>query len=582
MQRSMTFMWESFDDVLQAEMQGNTRFTAHVGRFRLWAVWPPIVTSDGRWPSQNSGEDMDMGRQATAVSPHASFRDPSLSTEVAQLVLGPELSMMLDSPCMPNMVGVSVACGEPEEDLLVPHDGLLALASACALLLAPVEEVWVYAQRSWRGLLDQRQGSGGGFELRTQMHHRLHLDRRFFDVVTEGLTWSWTILRAAFLFGLCVPMPAALSVEPPDGPPLQLLPLSIRIMAFNASVEHHLGFCPDAWLRDLAAVMPQCPVIVSSAPDGALHGANSSHSSAGKNTTSANGGSSSWRATARGKAAASRGHDLMELLCTQLPRTKLQREPSVALQRTEDCAAAAATLAPPGRQLLVFFANVREDMKQEVSAAMQAQLLAGAAVIVTSRRLRPLLTILADVPMEGPGAVELVFFGANPFGSCLDACSGGTLCDEVLQAPTPGAWARLRGLRSRPELNGRECFVTAECAEAGRWQVRTTSDAGWQDILVRPENLAVPSPAPWPPGPWANGLVLEPAAARHAALALLATRDWSSYTGPRGCSRVNLGRSNHNPRDDTALLLEELARARPPATNAYWLGLRLAAHTASG
>ena len=52
----MKFMWESFDDVLQAEMQGDNRFTDFVGCFRLWAVWPPLVTSDGKWPSQNSGE----------------------------------------------------------------------------------------------------------------------------------------------------------------------------------------------------------------------------------------------------------------------------------------------------------------------------------------------------------------------------------------------------------------------------------------------------------------------------------------------------------------------------------------------
>ena len=53
----MKFMWESFDDVLQAEMQGDNRFTSFLGRYRLWAVWPPLVTSDGRWPSQNSGEE---------------------------------------------------------------------------------------------------------------------------------------------------------------------------------------------------------------------------------------------------------------------------------------------------------------------------------------------------------------------------------------------------------------------------------------------------------------------------------------------------------------------------------------------
>lgn len=53
----MKFMWESFDDVLQAELQGDNRFTDFLGRHRLWAVWPPLVTSDGKWPSQNSGEE---------------------------------------------------------------------------------------------------------------------------------------------------------------------------------------------------------------------------------------------------------------------------------------------------------------------------------------------------------------------------------------------------------------------------------------------------------------------------------------------------------------------------------------------
>ncbi|CAE7263899.1 Lrguk, partial [Symbiodinium necroappetens] len=56
MEASMKFMWESFDDVLQAELQGDNRFTSFVGKHRLWAVWPPLVSSDGKWPSQNSGE----------------------------------------------------------------------------------------------------------------------------------------------------------------------------------------------------------------------------------------------------------------------------------------------------------------------------------------------------------------------------------------------------------------------------------------------------------------------------------------------------------------------------------------------
>ena len=89
---------------------------------RVWAVWPPIVTSDGKWPSQNSGEDLDMGRQTTAVSPHAGFRDSSMHTAAAKLVLGPELAL------------VDVHCGQRE----LPYSTML-LAASLSLLSPPVE-----------------------------------------------------------------------------------------------------------------------------------------------------------------------------------------------------------------------------------------------------------------------------------------------------------------------------------------------------------------------------------------------------------------------------------------------------------
>ena len=130
----MQFMWESFDDVLLAVLQGDNAFTSCVGRFRLWGLWPPLVTSDGKWPSQNSGEDLDLPRQLLPVSPHAGFRDHTLHTEAARLVLGGH--------------GPRVS-------------------AAAALLLAPVEPIWCYVVRSWRRLFTQRAGIGHGFELRT-------------------------------------------------------------------------------------------------------------------------------------------------------------------------------------------------------------------------------------------------------------------------------------------------------------------------------------------------------------------------------------------------------------------------------
>ena len=134
MESLMQFMWESFDDVLQAVLQGDNVFTSCVGRFRLWGLWPPLVTSDGKWPSQNSGEDLDLPKQPLAISPHAGFRDPSLHTEAAKLVL---------SRCD------------------------MRSSAAAALLLAPVEPIWCYVVKSWRRLFTQRAGMGHGFELRT-------------------------------------------------------------------------------------------------------------------------------------------------------------------------------------------------------------------------------------------------------------------------------------------------------------------------------------------------------------------------------------------------------------------------------
>ncbi|CAK9015568.1 unnamed protein product [Durusdinium trenchii] len=229
MEASMKFMWESFDDVLQAELQGDNRFTSFLGRHRLWAVWPPLVTSDGKWPSQNSGEDLDFGKQHLPVSPHAGFRDHTLQTEVAQLIL-----------CSDNLI-------------MARRDRLRHIAAATALVWPPVEPIWAYVVNGWRRLFTQRAGAGGGFELRTEAQHKMYKERRFFDIATEGLTWSWTVLRAAFLFDLAQPSPTVLATMPPEGPPQQLPPLALRILW---APMKDLLWCPSAWFRDLMCASP--------------------------------------------------------------------------------------------------------------------------------------------------------------------------------------------------------------------------------------------------------------------------------------------------------------------------------------
>lgn len=441
MQQSMKFMWESADDCLQAEMQGDNRFTESVGVRRLWAVWPPIVTSDGKWPSQNSGEDLDMGRQAEAVSPHASFRDPSLRCgALANICLGPDLLLRR-------------AGG-------VPTDGELELAAITALLWPPVEPIWAYAQASWRALMDQRNGSGGGFELRTQMQLRLHLDRRFFDVVSEGLTWSWTILRAAFLFGLHRLMPVAMNIEPPQGPPLQLLPLDVRIIAAPGL---RLLACTDAWFRDLTTAAPDARVILSGT------------------------------AAARGASGGQLLCNLVSELRPQLPRASFREVDavSVAVQSSPE------PRLPPGYRRLAMLADI-EIVNPDLLLLIKAQLDCKASVVVTARQLWPLVEVLKALDAsECLPAPRLVFAGANPFGSWLKEASDEDV--EVTEDPSPGVWARLRrSPGGRLELEGRECFVASSCAD-GRWRVRV---AGLDSTLEVPaSSLLVPSPSPWPPRP---------------------------------------------------------------------------------
>lgn len=81
------------------------------------------------------------------------------------------------------------------------------------------------------------------------MQHKLCKERRFYDTVTEGLTWSWTLIRAAFLLGLGRHSDGiAAGFAPPEGPPEHLPALHVHIL--HAPMEQ-LFFCPTACFRDL-------------------------------------------------------------------------------------------------------------------------------------------------------------------------------------------------------------------------------------------------------------------------------------------------------------------------------------------
>ncbi|CAJ1410024.1 unnamed protein product [Effrenium voratum] len=408
MEASMKFMWESFDDVLQAEMQGDNRFTRMVGKHRLWAVWPPLVTSDGKWPSQNSGEDLDFGRQCVPVSPHAGFRDHTLQTEVAHLVLGP-------------------AFGSRR----------LRVAAASALLWPKVEPVWAYVVCSWRRLFHHRAGTGGGFELRTEIQHKLYKERRFFDITTEGLTWSWTVLRAAFLLGLAEPVPCFLPSLPPEGPPIQLPPLTLRIL--HGPLEL-LAWCPEAWFRDLLDAAPGTRIELGTVPV------------------------TPWRAA--------------DELRRQLPGLHLQ---DLSLDRQSN----------PGGAALAFAAFADGEASDAAAAeALKAQLALEVPALVTGA-LRTLLELWRELSAWRAG-LQLAFLGRNPFAAAPKSASSSPATAKS------GRWARLQGLASKPALNGAEVLIVEEVCEKARWQVRL-EDAS--EIQVRAECLDVFPETPWPPVP---------------------------------------------------------------------------------
>eukprot|EP00435_Cladocopium_sp_Y103_P066544 s28_g28.t2 len=221
MEASMKFMWESFDDVLQAELQGDNRFTEFLGRYRLWAVWPPLVTSDGKWPSQNSGEDLDFGKQLMPVSPHAGFRDYTLQTQVAELILG--------------------------SDNLILH-----VAAASALLWPEVQPIWAYVIGSWRRLFSQRAGAGGDATQDVQRAALLRCRHRRFDLELDAAARS---LPPGFSPAFTVHI----------GPPFELPPLAVRIL--RAPMEDLL-WCPSAWFRDLLSAAPGTRISFHGPKDG--------------------------------------------------------------------------------------------------------------------------------------------------------------------------------------------------------------------------------------------------------------------------------------------------------------------------
>lgn len=427
-----------------------------------------------------------MGLQLAPVSPHASFRDPSLQTQAARLVLGPESAFLEDR-------------GAPDA---LPK-GLLSQAATTALLWPPVETIWAYVVDSWRRLFDQRAGSGGGFELRTEMQLQLHLHRRFFEVATEGLTWSWTLLRAAFLFNLQKRMPIVMLIDPPEGPPMQLPPLDVRVFHGGAGV----AFCPDAWFRDLEAAAPGSCVRLFQVE-----------------------GDSSYRR-------------LATEIASQLPRAGLHR--------------ANVTFEAPGSTVKALAGECPLALASAVgccpaSAAFTArqQLNSGVPVVATAHALPSLLDFVNELQACLKGQrLAFEFAGVNPFRSCL--CAGTPA--EAEAAPGAGRWGRLQGLGKRPELNGREVFLSEKIPSSGRWKVLLSTG---EVLSVMPNNIKAQVEEPWPPVCTAAGELSSDELRRAARAQLLA-----------------------EPFEER---IAHMISQVPKGTNAFWVGLRLQGPTPAG
>ncbi|CAE7780195.1 Lrguk, partial [Symbiodinium necroappetens] len=325
----------------------------------------------------------------------------------------------------------------PEGNALKAEQRHLRVAATSALLWPPVEPVWAYVVRGWRRLFAQRAGSGGGFELRTEMQHKLYKERRFFELASEGLTWSWTVLRAAFLFGFARPLPALWSTTPPEGPPVQIPPLSLRVVFGPWS---QLNWAPSAWWRDL----------LDAAPGSRIH---------------------------QPQAAAFVPFTGAELR-QQLPRAAFH-----------DIKVESMDSAESAGEALVLAAEVA--VTQDLLQALRKELVAGHPVLATARSLATLAE-LWNLLSEGEKLhLRLAFVGANPFASQLRPAAVGA-------APVPGRWARISGLTKRADLNGSEALI-AEERDDGRWRVSTSSGdlaVRQENLEVFVEEPWPPTPSP--------------------------------------------------------------------------------------
>lgn len=238
--RHMSIMWESFDDQMQAVLQGADVFTETVGQRRFWAVFPPLVTSDGTWPSANVGDDLTQGRQSEPVSPHASFRDRTLMHPMAAVILGKApAEVEADHGKKTNLI----YRGQNSYTPSVATDGALTSktllkVNAMALVWPPVGSDWVSQPTGWQSLFEYRRGSNN--EIQKELQIQIYLRPELLAFATESLTYAWTIIAAL----------RHISIGNPE---------QLRVLVVHPGKSE--CFCPHSIFRDLAALAPSVHII---------------------------------------------------------------------------------------------------------------------------------------------------------------------------------------------------------------------------------------------------------------------------------------------------------------------------------
>lgn len=500
--QQLTSMWESWPIALQAELQGDNLFTKGAGSRRLLAVWPPLLTpardtasligatsaSSSRAPDAAGATgkaDLEPNSNGQVVgttdrSNPVHLRDQTLISLLARAALRPTI-----------MAGV----GLPSPVWPADDTDALRCAAAAALALPPVSAGWMHLPSGWVQLFEMRSAEVCN-ELQSEMLLRLRSDTRFLGLVTFGLAWSWTVLGAMRLLGLGQPAPGPSLCE---APPTCLPAMFVDVLDATSAEM----YCPEAWFRDIACVVPKLSVNLVTSD--LLQPATADDLVAAHRVLL----EESSRADERA---------LDELLRPQIRVGHARLDgwlgpcgaPGIALWTNVGAPGRTLSMAQgalhSGAQPLQLRQRVRDCLRHSVP------------VVATAQRLEPLLEALGALEGEpdtcsqhdgGGGGCRphVVFVGRNLFaslpvlgrGSNLD-WSGGriapTTADGGAQAPTEllGTYARLQGNGVPPDIDGHECFL-AEKMSGSQWRILL---AQGKESIVQEENLALQEPILWP------------------------------------------------------------------------------------